>query len=168
MDCHSLFPPREETPEHLLQHGHIVLDHGINDRCRNCHDPNDRNKLILHGGQVIGYSEVVRLCSKCHGPTYRDWQKGVHGRANGYWDTSRGPRHRLKCIQCHDPHAPYSPAMDPLKPLPGPDTLRMRAAHGPPEQAESEDQLGHWRHIRARPQPTGVSRSGANTVGELE
>ena len=127
MDCHRMFPPRLDTPVRLLKHQDIILDHGINDRCRNCHYDEDRNKLVLRGGAVIGYDEVAQLCAKCHGPTYHDWERGAHGRTNGYWDTSRGAMIRLQCTQCHDPHNPRVPAMDPLWPLPGPNTLRMGA-----------------------------------------
>ncbi len=131
MECHRLFPPSEIPPEELRQHDHIVLDHGINDRCRNCHDVEDRDRLVLRGGETIPYGEVALLCAKCHGPTFRDWEAGVHGRSNGYWDTDRGERQRLACTQCHDPHDPRVPAMDPLRPLPGPGTLRMDGpAHG--------------------------------------
>ena len=35
------------------------------------------NRLVLHGGESIPYSEVPRLCQKCHGPTYRDWERGI-------------------------------------------------------------------------------------------
>jgi hypothetical protein len=31
MDCHKMFPPRDIPAEWLLQHRHIVLNHGIND-----------------------------------------------------------------------------------------------------------------------------------------
>lgn len=36
----------------------------------------------------------VKLCAKCHGTIYRDWeQRGMHGRQNGFWkaDASRRP-----------------------------------------------------------------------------
>ncbi len=135
MDCHRTFPPRDDPPVKLLQHQDIVLDHGINDRCRNCHYDVDRNRLVLHDGSVIGYDQVVELCAKCHGPTYRDWQRRAHGRTNGYWDTSAGEQVRLNCTECHDPHMPRVPAMDPLPPLPGPHTLRM----GVPKSVEHLD-----------------------------
>lgn len=124
-DCHDLFSPRPEALKKLLQHSHIVLDHGINDACRNCHDTEQRDTLVLHGGERVQYSQVVRLCAKCHGPTYEDWIHGMHGRINGYWDTTRGAAHRLGCTECHDPHHPRVPAMAPIKPLPPPNTLRM-------------------------------------------
>lgn len=125
MDCHKLFAPADDPPKRLLQHREIVLRHGINDRCRNCHDVENRNRLVLYGGASITYDEVVRLCAKCHGPVYEDWRRGMHGRDNGYWDTTRGKMIRRKCTECHDPHTPTSPAMDPIRPLPPPHTLRM-------------------------------------------
>ena len=134
MDCHRTFPPREDPPVALLQHKHIVLDHGINSRCSDCHYPVDRNRLKMHDGTVVGYDEVVKLCSKCHGPTYRDWQHGAHGRTNGYWDSTAGEQIRLKCTECHDPHMPRVPAMDPIQPLPGPHTLRMGDQRKDPHQ----------------------------------
>lgn len=141
-DCHHLFLPREDAPVSQLQHSDIVLEHGINDRCRNCHHVENRNKLVLRGGAVIGFSESPLLCQKCHGPTFRDWQRGAHGRTNGYWDASRGEVRRLDCSECHDPHHPRHPAMDPIEPLPAPHTLRMgerSAEHEDlPEEEETE------------------------------
>ncbi len=128
-DCHQMFPPRDDPPRALLQHSDVVLNHGINKQCRNCHDTKDRNRLVLRGSEMIGYNDVEVLCAKCHGPTYRDWQHGAHGRTNGYWDASRGVARRLRCTECHDPHNPRVPAMDPVVPLPGPDTLRMGRDH---------------------------------------
>ncbi|MCP3978870.1 MAG: hypothetical protein GY716_06005 [bacterium] len=124
--CHRLFPPKDNDTagEARLQHTHIALNHGINDRCRNCHSRGDRDRLVMRGGKRIGYDDVVQLCSNCHGPTYRDWMRGMHGRTNGYWDASRGESVRLGCTACHDPHNPRVPAMDPLRPLPGPRSLR--------------------------------------------
>ncbi|RMF75544.1 MAG: hypothetical protein D6744_13315 [Planctomycetota bacterium] len=138
MDCHRMFPPADDPPKQLMQHTHIKLDHGINDRCRNCHDPEDRNRLVLHGGESIPYERVVELCAKCHGPTYHEWQRGAHGRTNGYWNPAFGPVRKLKCTECHDPHSPRHPAMDPVRPLPPPNTLRMgeprKPSHDPPEE----------------------------------
>ena len=145
MDCHRVFPPRDIAPEDLQQHRHIRLDHGINDACRNCHDVENRDRLVLRGGESIGYDDVERLCAKCHGPTYRDWEIGTHGRSNGYWDPSRGERRRLACTECHDPHVPRSPAMDPINPLPGPNTLRMHVL----EPVEGEEHAGTYDPLRS-------------------
>ena len=122
MDCHFLFPSKLITDHPLQQHRHLRMDHGLNDRCFNCHAYGDRSKLVLHDGELIGFEDSVRLCAKCHGPTWRDWDAGMHGRTMGSWDAASGRQQRLVCIQCHDPHAP---AFDPIAPLPGPDTLRM-------------------------------------------
>jgi hypothetical protein len=64
------------------------------------------------------------LCAQCHGTTYRDWQRGMHGKTMGSWDKSSGKQRRLLCTECHNPHAP---AYGRLAPLPGPRTLRMNA-----------------------------------------
>jgi hypothetical protein len=154
MECHGLFESAEETRLPLTQHRDIALDHGLNDRCFNCHDRKNRNRLALRGGRTIPYSEVARLCAKCHGPTYRDWQQGTHGRTMGSWDQADPSMRRLRCSECHDPHAP---AYDPLRPLPGPRTLRM--GPGLPEHAgdpvERIDPLRKWRHSHAEPLPSG-------------
>jgi hypothetical protein len=143
MECHALFRSRPETPRRLTQHQHIVLDHGINDRCFNCHDNENRNALSLRGDRTVPYTEVARLCAKCHGPTYRDWQGGLHGRSMYAWDPNGAGQRRLRCSECHDPHAP---AVDPFTPLPGPNTLRMGepqpAHHG--GEVDIIDPLRHW------------------------
>jgi hypothetical protein len=151
MDCHRLFQPRDDTPVELMQHRHVVLDHGINHRCRNCHHPDDRDRLVLHDGTVIDYSHVVELCAKCHGPTFRDWERGAHGRTNGYWDAGAGDIRRLRCTECHDPHQPRRPAMDPLRPFPGPNTIRMRpsAEDGHEPRNERKNPLRRWEGTKA-------------------
>lgn len=121
-DCHRLFPARATTGRTLLQHREIVLEHGINDRCLSCHHPDERDAFVDGNGDMIPYDQPPLLCAKCHGPVYRDWQHGVHGRSNGYWDTGRGPLTRKECTECHDPHRPPFP---PMRPAPPPNTLRM-------------------------------------------
>jgi len=120
--CHKLFDSRPETLEKPLQHGHIELDHGLNARCFNCHDLENRDLFRLHGTATATFDRVEELCAKCHGPTFRDWERGMHGRSTGSWDTNSPERGRLVCTQCHDPH---SPARSAIAPLPGPNTLRM-------------------------------------------
>ncbi len=138
MDCHILFPPRADPPVLLLQHRHIKMEHGINDRCRNCHDVIDRDRLVLQSGKSIPFGKVNTLCSNCHGPVFRDWERGMHGRTNGYWNTALGEQHRLGCTECHDPHHPRTPAMEPITPLAPPNTLRMHPLPGT-EQVEVKE-----------------------------
>jgi len=116
-ECHGLFDSKERRPGDVKQHAHIRLEHGLNDRCHNCHHVEDRNLLALPGGESLPYGEVERLCASCHGPTYRDWQKGIHGKSRGTWETSSPEHHRMVCTECHDPH---HPAFRPIAPLPPP------------------------------------------------
>lgn len=128
-DCHKLFNSPAETTRSLTQHKHIVLKHGMNDRCFNCHHRTNRDAYADDYGREIPTDQPQLLCAKCHGPVYRDWLNGAHGRSNGYWDTGRGPQERRKCTECHDPHAP---PFAPMQPAPGPNTLRMGDQHFEP------------------------------------
>ena len=159
--CHRLFESREPTAVELSQHTHLRHDHGMNDRCFNCHDNADREKLVLHDGTLIPVSEAPRLCGQCHGPTYRDWEMGIHGKTTGSWDKSTGLQERLRCNECHDPHAPAFPQ---FAPLPGPNTLRMpdRRA-GEHVSPASESPLQRW--LLA---PGGTEDSGAGPDREDE
>ena len=117
MECHKLFPARWHYDRPLNEHKDIKLDHGNNRFCLNCHNPTNRTAFVDYDGAEIPEADVVLLCAKCHGPTYRDWKAGVHGRQNGYWNTSMGPKTKLRCIQCHDPHSPKFQPVKPLAPL---------------------------------------------------
>jgi len=121
-ECHRVFRNEAEKTLGLVQHTDIFFNHGMNNRCFNCHDQFDRNKLVGRDGRYISYTQVPLLCSQCHGTTYRDWQRGMHGKTMGSWETGSAEKQRLTCPQCHDPHAPAFP---PYEPLPAPDTLRM-------------------------------------------
>lgn len=132
MECHKLFPAKWHYDRPMNEHKDLKLDHGNNRFCLNCHHPKNRNAFVDYDGSEIAQADVVLLCAKCHGPTYRDWQAGVHGRQNGHWDTKKGDKTKLRCIQCHDPHAPNFPAVKPLPPL----TYPARAAN-PPKSAGS-------------------------------
>lgn len=123
MECHRDLVDNDQ-PRTDINHYHdsVQMDHGLNGRCINCHDQKDRNKLVLRDGSTIGFSDSTLLCSNCHGPAYRQWQRGVHGKTLGYWDPEQGEQNRLQCVECHNPHSPH---YDPMAPLPGPNTLRM-------------------------------------------
>lgn len=144
-DCHRLFTSPPETTRPLTQHRDIVLKHGINTRCFNCHHPTNRDTYVDDWGREIPADQPQLLCAKCHGPVYRDWLKGAHGRTNGYWDEQRGAQRRLKCIQCHDPHQPPFP---PMHPAPPPNTLRMGEQRFP-EEHPATDPLRIYRRSEA-------------------
>ncbi len=127
MECHALLVARWHYDRPMVEHENIEFDHGNNRFCLNCHHPANRNAFVDYDGSEIAQSDVVLLCAKCHGPIHRDWEAGVHGRGNGYWDEKLGPKTRLRCIQCHDPHRPRFPALKPEPPLRYP----ARAANPP-------------------------------------
>lgn len=117
-ECHT----GKETPvprrELVSEHAEIqdIFTHGENTACVSCHHATDRNVYVAHDGTPISPEEPARLCGKCHGPTYRDWRAGTHGRQNGYWDKALGAREALVCVQCHDPHRPKFERMTPDRP----------------------------------------------------
>lgn len=141
--CHSIFASTQEEPADRMQHKHIRLEHGMNSRCDNCHTKGDHQQLALYGGKEIGYDHVEELCAKCHGPTYRDWQRGMHGKTLGSWDRSSSERRQLVCTECHDPH---HPAFEPIVPLRGPNTLRQHATeqHAGAAHGGKRNPLRQW------------------------
>ncbi|MCG8649472.1 MAG: hypothetical protein MI861_06550, partial [Pirellulales bacterium] len=113
--CHSVRDPdySNRAPSDLKQfHQDMPLAHGTI-ACYSCHNPDDADTLRLADTTVVPYPEVMTLCAQCHGPQAKDYAHGVHGGMTGYWDTSRGPRSRNNCIDCHDPHVPAFPKMRP-------------------------------------------------------
>ena len=142
-ECHKLFDAPPAPLDGRVQHTHIRLVHGMNDRCFNCHDRKDRERLVRYDGTTLTFAEVPKLCAECHGTLYRDWQRGMHGKTMGSWDASSGEQVRLECNDCHDPHAPAYPK---LAPLPAPDTLRMGDQKRRHEAGEVERHrpLGQW------------------------
>lgn len=131
MECHKLFPAKWHYDRPLVEHRTIQLQHGENRFCLNCHHPTNRNAFVDYDGAEIAQADVVTLCAKCHGTIYRDWKAGVHGRQNGYWNAASGEKTKLRCIQCHDPHAPKFQPIKPLAPLRYP----PRAANPPDHKA---------------------------------
>ncbi len=127
-DCHRLIAPRWRHELPMVEHAGVQLRHGNNRFCLNCHHPTNRNAFVDYDGSEIRQTAVVQLCAKCHGPTYRDWAGGAHGRRNGFWNRAKGDQTRVSCVECHDPH---DPAFKAVKPLPPP-SYPARAAHPPP------------------------------------
>ena len=112
---HNLIVPKE--------HEDVVMGHGTHNRnnnCFNCHDEQNLELLQARDGRQIKLVESPLLCGSCHGPTYRDWEAGAHGRTGGYWNRAAGPIKRQICVDCHNPHRPKIP---PRKPAPGPHLL---------------------------------------------
>jgi hypothetical protein len=111
--CHATRPPEpaNRRGEDLDRfHQHIEPAHGeLN--CLACHDERDYDALRLAGGESIAFPDRQQLCAQCHGTTARDYEHGAHGGMSGHWDLTRGPRQRLGCTDCHDPHAPAYPKM---------------------------------------------------------
>lgn len=133
--CHDKAKPpvlRFDAGHRLLvpqEHANIVMGHGSHDRnnlCYNCHNEPNLATLQVRDGRELGFDNIPPLCGSCHGPTYRDWEAGAHGRTGGYWDRSKGAAVRLSCANCHNPHSPRIPVREPA---PGPHALR---AAGPP------------------------------------
>ena len=117
---HNLIVPKE--------HEDVVMGHGTHNRnnnCFNCHDEQNLEMLQARDGRQIKLVESPLLCGSCHGPTYRDWEAGAHGRTSGYWNRIAGPMQRRICVDCHNPHNPKIP---PRKPAPGPHLLHPVAA----------------------------------------
>lgn len=139
MQCHKLLPAKWHYDRPMVEHENIHLDHGNNRFCLNCHHATNRNAFADYDGSEIAEQDVVQLCAKCHGPIYRDWKAGVHGRRNGFWNKEKGVQTQLRCIQCHDPHQPKFQAMKPMAPLHYPQraagaTAAKQAAHGTAEE----------------------------------
>ncbi len=127
--CHEKGKPptlRFDTNDNLIvprEHSDIVMGHGShgrNNNCFNCHDENNLTLLQVRNGRTVTFNDSQLLCGSCHGPTYRDWEAGVHGRTSGYWDRGLGAMDRKLCVNCHNPHSPQFPGR---KPAPGPHLL---------------------------------------------
>ncbi len=111
----NLIIPKEH-PDIVMGHG----SHGRNNNCFNCHNETNLELLQTRDGHEIKFADSPALCGSCHGPTYRDWEAGAHGRISGYWNRSVGAPQRKACVNCHNPHSPRFPGRPPA---PGPHLL---------------------------------------------
>lgn len=105
--------PEAHAADRVIRHG----SGGRNSTCFNCHNPEKLDQLITRDGTQLKLEQATLLCASCHGPTYRDWEVGIHGRTTGHWKADAGERTREGCAACHDPHNPTFPL---VIPLPGP------------------------------------------------
>ena len=111
--CHNgILPagfPKNKNPRKLAMHEDLVpdsmqLQHGKGAIwCLDCHHPTQRNKLIDNFGNPVSFDQPQVLCGKCHGPIYRDWRDGIHGKRIGEW-ASTGTKRWFVCTECHNPH----------------------------------------------------------------
>ncbi len=131
--CHDKKKPptlRFDTNQNIIvpsEHSDVVMGHGRHNRnnnCFNCHDEQNLELLQTRDGRQIKLAESPPLCGSCHGPTYRDWEAGAHGRTGGFWNKKMGNTMRQICVDCHNPHKPKIP---PRQPAPGPHPLRPLA-----------------------------------------
>jgi len=132
------------------EHSDIVMHHGTHERnnnCFNCHKETNLEQLQTRDKHELKLSDSAPLCGSCHGPTYRDWEAGVHGRTGGYWDRALGSYDRELCVNCHNPHSPKFPGR---KPAPGPHPLRANAWVRQPSAGEDA-------HSSVKQEPAGAT-----------
>lgn len=127
--CHEKGKPptiRFDTNQVIIipkEHSNLVMGHGSHNRnnnCFNCHDELNLEQFQTRDGRALKLSDSTHLCGSCHGPTYRDWEGGAHGRTGGFWNKASGETTRRNCVECHNPHAPKFPGR---QPAPGPHLL---------------------------------------------
>jgi hypothetical protein len=133
VECHA-WQRRDPEPRRFIgEHVAMNLEHGSVVTCFTCHHPTEYSALTMPSGEVIPFNDHIKLCAGCHGPIYKDWRNGAHGRREGYWDRESGPVSRTDCIICHDPH---QPAFKPIAPLAPPGVARGKA-FAPPDEAST-------------------------------
>lgn len=115
-DCHAIMEPPAVARKTIAEHEEIVLHHEQAMTCYTCHSRDDREMLNDIYGTKVSFEESEQLCRRCHGPRYRDWKIGIHGRPMGYWDKTKGESKNLTCVYCHNPHAPRFLPMPPAPP----------------------------------------------------
>jgi len=128
--CHDGKTVKLNTTRRKLvdMHDDIVLKHGPNRWCLDCHSAEDRDHLHLVDGELIDFSKSYLLCGQCHGDKLRDWRVGVHGKRTGEWN---GKKQYLLCVHCHNPHGPRFKALKPLPPPLPPSQIKAKEGGKP-------------------------------------
>ncbi len=105
------------TPQGQRQgnlHRHLEFKHmpEVKD-CFMCHGHQNPDTLVLLDGQAITQEQVPELCGQCHGLKKAEWERGLHGRLEGNWQTQK-----IKpiCIECHNAHKPKFPKLKAFPP----------------------------------------------------
>ncbi len=118
VSCSTCHATREPNPANKVGsdlnefHGSLSISHGSLS-CLSCHNSNDYDALKLADGSRVEFTNVMTLCAQCHSRQMQDFEHGVHGGMNGYWDLNRGAQTKNNCVDCHQPHAPQFPKMVP-------------------------------------------------------
>ena len=131
-DCHSDLIPDPQRRQLFDMHDDIIFDHDSENRwCLACHSLNNRDSLLLASGILLGFDESYKLCGQCHGPKYRDWKLGIHGKRTGQWN---GEKKYLLCVHCHNPHSPRFQSLEPLPPPRRPEHIYMDSIYEKQEE----------------------------------
>jgi hypothetical protein len=127
--CHAVLP-KNPTPRKLVAAPHVAdLPHGGGRMwCLDCHDFEDRSRLVGIRGDAIDFDQSHLQCGQCHGNRHRDWWYGGHGKRASGWNEARVV---WNCTHCHDPH---DPTLAPRAPSPPPP---VRAGLARPQPAAS-------------------------------
>jgi len=134
-DCHSELEPNPLRRELVEMHDDIIFDHDSENRwCLACHNTVDLDSLVLAGGKLLGFNESFKLCGQCHGPKYRDWKLGIHGKRTGNWN---GEKQYLLCVHCHDPHSPKIKSVQPMPPPRRPKQILIDSTYEKPEKTDT-------------------------------
>ncbi len=107
--------------------------------CLDCHNADDRDKLVMQNGDLLTFNQSQFLCGSCHGPVLEDWTVGIHGKTVGFWDPAVGDEEetvRMMCVECHDSHRP---AFRSMMPMPAP-VLRI---DGPGARSDHKKEAAH-------------------------
>jgi uncharacterized CHY-type Zn-finger protein len=114
--------------------------------CFDCHDAEDRDKLVMQSGELLSFNDSQYLCGSCHGPILRDWTAGIHGKTVGFWDPQAGEEEetvRMLCVECHDSHRP---AFRLAKPMAAP-VLRIDGPGAKSSHLDKSSQMEKAAHI---------------------
>jgi uncharacterized CHY-type Zn-finger protein len=131
-DCHGDMEPNTQRRELVDMHDDILFDHDSENRwCLACHDTYQRDSLRLADGRLLGFNDSFKLCGQCHGPKYRDWRLGIHGKRTGEWN---GVKQYYLCVNCHDPHSPRFRSLEPLPPPRRPENIMIDTTYERPEE----------------------------------
>ncbi len=55
-DCHRFFKFEREFDRPLYQHTEVTLDHGLNDRCIDCHALENRNRFVIDRDETVSFT----------------------------------------------------------------------------------------------------------------